>query len=183
MEKLTLMDLIEKFNSSARGKTDFSSGGERRQTGDEGREGRTAQGFVKPDLTAPPQYIMNTKMRDFVLRHDAMSKAIDTAAKSAQAKKVEKAEVKSEVLSAQAKKSKKPEINKAAKSAKTKATTEEIKSDVLSEKAKKTKKTEINKAAKSEKTRKKRAEKPDFAAAENPTLPQKRRGRPKKTNL
>ena len=143
------MDLIEKFNSSARGKTDFSSGGERRQTGDEGREGRTAQGFVKPDLTAPPQYIMNTKMRDFVLRHDAMSKAIDTAAKSA----------------------------------KTKATTEEIKSDVLSEKAKKTKKIEINKAAKSAKTRKKRAEKPDFAAAENPTLPQKRRGRPKKTNL
>ena len=66
---------------------------------------------------------MNTKMRDFVLRHDAMSKAIDTAAKSA----------------------------------KTKATTEEIKSDVLSEKAKKTKKIEINKAAKSAKTRKKRS--------------------------
>ena len=171
------MDLIEKFNSSARGKTDFSSGGERRQTGD---EGQTAQGFVKPDLTAPPQYIMNTKMRDFVLRHDAMSKAIDTAAKSAKTKAATE-EIKSDVLSEKAKKNKKTEINKAAKSAKTKATTEEIKSDVLSEKAKKSKKTEINKAAKSAKTRKKRAEKPDFAAAENPALPQKRRGRPKKT--
>ncbi len=75
MEKFGLFDLIEKFNTTADGKKDFVS---RKTT--ERSDAKKEQ--VAEIIGAPPQLVMNAKMRDFVVRHDKTVAAIRKEAAS-----------------------------------------------------------------------------------------------------
>ena len=71
MEKFGLFDLIEKFNSAETGKKNFAGGNQNTITP---AKNETADNIVG----APPQLVMNAKMRDFIARHDELVKAIKT---------------------------------------------------------------------------------------------------------
>ena len=65
MEKFGLFDLIEKFNATA-------AGGNAAKKSDNGGEQKDGKKVTNEDIVgAPPQLVMNTKMRDFLARHDA----------------------------------------------------------------------------------------------------------------
>ena len=61
MEKIGLFDIIDKFNSAASGKNDFSATKARQQNDNKPAENGFA--LKDPDDFAPPQYMMNAKMQ------------------------------------------------------------------------------------------------------------------------
>ena len=69
MEKIGLFDIIDKFNSAASGKNDFSAAKARQQNDNK-------PALKDPDDFAPPQYMMNAKMLAFMKRHDELVAAV-----------------------------------------------------------------------------------------------------------
>ena len=74
MEKIGLFDIIDKFNSAASGKNDFSATKARQQNDNKPAENGFA--LKDPDDFAPPQYMMNAKMLAFMKRHDELVAAV-----------------------------------------------------------------------------------------------------------
>ena len=85
MEKIGLFDLIDKFNSAASGKNDFSAAKARQQNDNKPAE----NGFTlkDPDDFAPPQYAMNAKMQAFIRRHDELVAAVPKPEKKKRGRK------------------------------------------------------------------------------------------------
>ena len=73
MEKFGLFDLIEKFNSVANGKTEFSK---KEKSEPQKTAQNTKSNLVDPQITPPVHYLMNGKMLDFCLKHDEFKRKI-----------------------------------------------------------------------------------------------------------
>lgn len=75
MEKFGLFDLIDKFNTAASGKSDFSAGKEK------AAEQTTSQ-LKDPETTAPPQYMLNAKTLAYIARHEELVASVPPRAKA-----------------------------------------------------------------------------------------------------
>ena len=75
MEKFGLFDLIDKFNSVKNGKTDFAKNSPNPKA--EGENAKHTSNLIDPQILPPNHYLMNTKMQDFIKKHDELSKKID----------------------------------------------------------------------------------------------------------
>lgn len=85
MEKIGLFDIIDKFNSAASGKNDFSATKARQQNDNKPAENGFA--LKDPDDFAPPQYAMNAKMQAFIRRHDELVAAVPKPEKKKRGRK------------------------------------------------------------------------------------------------
>ena len=85
MEKIGLFDIIDKFNSAASGKNDFSAAKARQQNDNKPAENGFA--LKDPDDFAPPQYAMNAKMQAFIRRHDELVAAVPKPEKKKRGRK------------------------------------------------------------------------------------------------
>ncbi len=75
MEKFGLFDLIDKFNLAQNGKNDFAKNTPNPKA--ERDDSKSSSGLIDPQILPPSHYLMNSKMQDFVKKHDAISKKID----------------------------------------------------------------------------------------------------------
>lgn len=75
MEKFGLFDLIDKFNSVKNGKTDFAKNTPTPKA--DGENSKPSSNLIDPQILPPSHYLMNTKMQDFIKKHDDLSKKID----------------------------------------------------------------------------------------------------------
>ena len=75
MEKFGLFDLIDKFNSVKNGKTDFAKNTPTPKA--DGENAKPTSNLIDPQILPPSHYLMNTKMQDFIKKHDELSKKID----------------------------------------------------------------------------------------------------------
>ena len=85
MEKFGLYDLIEKLNPADNRKNNFAAN-EKTPKNTDGKNNMRA-----PETGAPPQYVMNAKMREFIAKHEALSAEVDRAVKKNAQKNSEKA--------------------------------------------------------------------------------------------
>lgn len=75
MEKIGLFDLIDKFNSVAGGKNTFDKKAQSPSL--KNGDNKASERLLDPKLPPPPHYVMNAKLLDFCLKHDAFSKTVD----------------------------------------------------------------------------------------------------------
>lgn len=75
MEKFGLFDLIDKFNLAQNGKNDFAKKSPNPKA--DGEISKPTSNLIDPQILPPSHYLMNTKMQDFIKKHDALSKKID----------------------------------------------------------------------------------------------------------
>jgi len=75
MEKFGLMDIINKFNETASGKSNFNEAPSETVK----PKGNGGNILKDPDCLEPAQYKMNARLQAFIARHDEISKRIDSA--------------------------------------------------------------------------------------------------------